>query len=202
MKNNPLAARDSHIWSLRLMSTILSIVCIWLISALISIPREIQVRIPPDHTKGLLLNQSHYPNSALYSNAFMIFTSIQYWSEDGETDYKKNIQDYRCYIGTDMKHWLEQDYSRKKADNEINQRTRVLSMASPYQDSYIREAGNGTWYVWLDVMVREYYIGELVKEIRMVYPLRISRDNRDCNPVDIAVDGLFDNPTRVDTEVE
>lgn len=197
MKRNILDARDSHIWSLRMFAVLITIVATSAIYGLITAADEVKVRIPPDYAKGVLLEPNAFPKSALYANAYMIFQSLQFWQHNGQDDYKTNIEAYGCYVNAPMLQWLNNDYQQKNADHELFRRTRNIAVAGTYSDDLVQEVGNGVWRVWLDIRIRDYLDNELFKETMVRYPLQIAVDHRPCNPVNLAIDAMFDTPRRI-----
>ncbi len=197
MKKNALTARDSHLWSLRAVTLMSTLVAVYAIYGLSVATNEITVRIPPDYSKGVLLNPNTFPKSALYAGTYMIFQNLQFWKNDGQDDYKRNLDAYSCYTNAPMKKWLEDDYAEKNRARELFRRTRNISLAGVYNDNLVQEVGNGVWRVWLDIQIKDYLSNELFKQTTVRYPFQIAVDNRSCNPLGIAIDSMFSNPVRI-----
>src|SRR5690625_7251844 len=86
--------------------------------------------------------------------------------------------------------WLAEPPLRPRT---LHRRARTRSLA-PYQfytDDYVRDAGNGTWYVWLDMTITERVAGEVVKDDVIRYPLYAYLDSRSCNQFGVAIGGFF-----------
>ncbi len=201
-EHNPLKARDAHIWTLRILCVLLGLITLVAIAALQNVPNEIKVRIPPDYANGVLLDQSAYPKSAIYANAYLILQNLQHWKDSAETDYPANVKKFECYMYPEMKTWLMNDLSSKRVSGELRDRKRFPRLAGTYGQNSVTPVGNGVWHVWIDVQYTDYLHDEPFKTSTVRYPLIVATDERACNPLGISIKGLFTQVRRIDTEIK
>ena len=169
---------------------------------------EIAIHIPPDiPTNGLTIKADSYPKSTIFSFVFYVWQSINDWSEDGETDYSKNIDKYSAYLTPDFKRVLLNDRNERLNNGELQSRIRNMQglngeLFDPKNVTYL---GNGVWLVHLMVRLTERMNdnGKMVKDTGISYTFRVVRSEEDAdhNQWGLALDGYAASPDRVKTFV-
>lgn len=193
---NALTARDRLVWYLVMVIVLLGALLAHAQYRLATVQTDITMHVPPDVSKGATLKPNQPQASSMYLYTQHIWKQINEWLTSGTTDYKAAIEKYKCYVSPDFHGWLNRHYDRERSNGALS-RTRSLRPHQFYTDDYVREAGNGTWYVWLDMNIKERVAGELVKDDVVRYPLYAYLDSRSCNEFGVSIGGFFADPERL-----
>lgn len=138
---------------------------------LVTVQTDITMHVPPDLSRGARLKPNRPEPSSVYLYTQHIWQQINEWLSSGTTDYRAAIDQYQCYVSPEFFGWLNRHY--------------------------VRDAGNGTWYVWLDMTITERVAGEVVKDDVIRYPLYAYLDSRSCNQFGVAIGGFFADQERL-----
>lgn len=196
-------ARDAHIWTLRMALVFLTVICVCLLGVIYHKQNRFTIQVPPDLTKGALIKpgELQIPNS--YAFAHYIWQQINEWPVSGKADYPKKIKDYACYLSPSFLKWLEANHTEKLSRGEL-ERTRTMTSTHVYDKAFVQPMGNNTFNINLSMRVTERILEQKtdtpLKDIELVYPLRVVSDNRSCNEMGMALDGFFEQPRRVGGE--
>lgn len=170
--------------------------------------KSIRVYIPPQiPVSGITQSASHIPLSSIYSFAFYIWQGINYWPENGLTDYKKNIDQFSPFLTPKFKQALLRDVQERQAHGELQDRLRHLQGAngSTFEVKDIESLGHDTWIVHLHMRLSEHMNmnGNAVKDVVLNYSLRVVcyDINPQKNPWGLALDGFVENPERIHTYI-
>ena len=191
-KRNKLTAQQSHIWTLRMILAALLVllgVSQYHIQTKVT---EIRAHVPPDLSSGAALshNKPHPANAYIFSR--YIFLRLNDW-EDGNTDFKKHIESYECYVSSRYKKQLMDTYHDKRKKGELT-RTRRTKPLGSYSDSLVSTLSSNTYLVWLDVNITEEVNNYPVKDINVRYPIRVTTSDRPCNKMGLELDGYEYTP--------
>lgn len=169
---------------------------------------KIRVQIPPQiPVSGLTVAQGEVPKTTVYSFAYYIWQSLNYWQKDGMQDYQTQINQLTPFLTPDFKVSLIQNYNNLLNDGELQERIRLMQGAegSAYTPDAVIEIGHGTWVVHLKMRLTEMMSSnaKVVKDIEVNYTLKVVQYDVDAvqNPWGLAIAGLADNPERVATIV-
>lgn len=165
-------------------------------------PAKLRVYLPPDISQGALLKANTVPDSTVYAFAYQIFTAVNTWSSNGESDYKHNINAYKNYLSPMFQERLHEDYTHKHATGALKRkRTMTAITGAAYSPNRIKVLGNGLWQVMLKLKITESIKGSVVKETILDYPLLISQVNTSVqvNPWGLVIIGFSAMPQRVET---
>lgn len=158
-------------------------------------PSDITIHYPPDLRSGGSMKVGQIADSEVYLFAQYITQQLNNWKKDGSKDYLSNINKLSAYFTPSYKAYLLQDYKARKSRGELRNRVRNWSPTpgASYKDAYVQPLGKG-WLVWLDVDIKEYVDGGMVKNVRFKQPIRVVRYdvNRELNPWGIALNGPGD----------
>lgn len=193
---NALTARERLAWYLLMVIVLLMIGLMHAHWRLVTVQKDFKMHIPPDVSQGALLTPDMPGNASVYMYTHYIWRSLNTWRESGAKDYLPAIEAFACYVSPDFLKWLKADQTRELSAGNLA-RTRDMSAVHFYQDNYVKPAGNGTWYVWLDMSLEERVSGEIIKDATIRYPLYAYIDQRDCNLLGVSVGGFFSDPERL-----
>lgn len=161
----------------------------------------IEISLPPDPSQGALLKRDVKDPSEVYTFALWHYQQLQHWAKAGHLDYKQNIDDLVPLITPAFKGFLDRDYRTRLDRGELNNRIRHLEPHGDmhYEDSRIRAIGSGTWVVMADYVVKEWYLGEEIKQIPLRYYLRVVKTPVTAkNRFGLRMDGYYDEPERLE----
>jgi integrating conjugative element protein (TIGR03746 family) len=193
----------AHIATLRAMAGILSLVVLALWYGWFHAKGDLRIHIPPDLRSGAVLRPDDPKPENVYAFARTIFQGINYWPEDGQTDYGKAIFAATYYLTPAFREALNNDLDLRGKAGELAQRVRSVQEipGHGYDESRVRVLGNGAWVVALDFRVHEFVRGTAVKTVAVSYPIRVSamRSDPTQNPWGLALDGYDgDGPRRME----
>lgn len=189
---------------LKMMIGILVFVCLALCLGWISSPSRLTIYIPPDIQNGATIKAGSIPASLIYSFTYEVWQELNYWPENGEMDYKKNLVTYRPYLTQQFNAECQQEYDELKKSGQL-QRIRYLQGASgaAYDSMNIKQLSSNTWEVDLKMRLTEYKNNQPVKDVDIIYPLKITRVNvsQHNNPYGLAIAGFIAEPKRLNTYI-
>lgn len=196
---------DAHIIKIqKWFISILSIICVAFFTGWITCPSRLTVYIPPDIQNGATIKAGAIPPSLIYSFSYEIWQELNYWPEELGDDYQNNINIYWAYITPQFKTDLLNDYADLKSSGQL-QRIRYMQGLSgaAFDSANVKKIGNETWEVDLKMRLTEYKNNQIVKDIDIVYPLKITRVNTSAqnNPYGLAIAGFTSEPKRLKTYI-
>ena len=189
--------QKTFIYILSLLSLLFSIG--WM-----SAPSRLTVYIPPEIQNGATLKVGSIPDPLIYSFAYEVWQELNYWPGENGEDYQKNIRTYWSYLTPKFKAELLEDFAELKASGQI-QRIRYLQGLSgaAYDSVNVKKLGNDTWEVDLKMRLTEFKNNQTVKDIEIIYPLKVTRVNvsPQNNPYGLALAGFVTEPQRQKTYI-
>ena len=103
---------------------------------------KIKVDIPPQIPEsGMTLTQSEVPDTTIYSFAFYVWQSMNYWETNGLVDYKKNIEQFSPFLSPSFKLKLVDDYNNLLGQGEVQDRIRLMQ-GEAYDGSDVQYVGH------------------------------------------------------------
>lgn len=197
-----LAARDSHINSLRLGLVIILIVTMGLWYGWQTAPRDLTIHNPPDLRAGSTRAWWEVPPGSVYAFTFYIFQQLNRWPTNGDVDYARNLQSLNAYLTPACHSQLEQDYRYRRDAGELRDRVRGTYEipGRGFNNKRVEVIDRDNWLVTLDLTVDEYYRSEPVKRALVRYPIKVVRYDVDAenNPWGLAIDCYSANPQRLE----
>lgn len=155
-------------------------------------PKDITVHYPPDLRSGAKMKIGEVPHTEVYLFAQYILQQLNSWDINGTEDYPKKVSMLRHYLTPDYQQQLEEDIKEREGSGELRNRVRHFSYkpGSAYEENFVQSDGDA-WLVWLDVDIKEYVLGKVVKKVFLRYPIRVVRYDvdRERNPFQLALDG-------------
>lgn len=197
--------REQRIRDWRLVSCGLFIVIVLLVFENIRARENLWVWSAPDITVGQKL-QNGQPNAAyVYGFAHTVLAGISRWKEDGEREYKDNIERYSNYLSKELRQQLRVDYDKRRnpgpgMPNELKNRSREISLidlSSP--DKYVVAISASRYHVYLDVYDEERLGGTQIKfgSYRYVLEVVLDTSNFETNGTGLRVAGFVSKPERI-----
>ena len=163
-------------------------------------PHIIDVYQPPDPRYGTVSRQGEVPPNYVYSFADYIFTSLNHWDKNGETDYPENITRFRNYLTPQFRKVLEAERQNLVGGevNELKDRTRIMVPAADevFTPKSVKILGPDAWVVYFDMHIVEHIDDRIIKNKYLRYPIRVVRYriSREANPSQLALDGYVSEP--------
>jgi integrating conjugative element protein (TIGR03746 family) len=165
-------------------------------------PSNLTLYVPPDIQNGATIKANTIPNPLIYSFAYEVWEEINTWPKNGEIEYKQNIQTYWSYLSPQFMREMLDNFEELKLSGQL-QRIRYMQgmSGSAFDPNNVKKLGNDTWEVDLKMHVSEYKNNQIVKDVEIVYPLKIARVNiaRSLNPYELAITGFVSEPKRINT---
>ncbi|MDO5055664.1 MAG: TIGR03746 family integrating conjugative element protein, partial [Pasteurella oralis] len=202
--NNALRSDRFHIQSLRIIIFLLIGLCCFLGYGWHSAPKHLTIHNPPDLRSGSTRAWWEVPPSSVYGFAFYIFQQLNRWPQDGEKDYKRNIEALSAYLTPECQQFLLRDYEQRDLLGELRSRVRGVYEipGRGFSQSRVKINSQDDWDVTLDLSTDEYYLDNPVKRVTVRYPLHIVRYdvNPEANPWGLALNCYRDTPKRLELQ--
>jgi len=170
-----------------------------------SAPQRLRIFVAPTQiAEGATVQADVVPDDVVYAFTFQVFSAMNTWSMDGNTDYISAIKQYRYYETDGFYHDLMDDYETRKAEGSLD-RLRAMTGYSGmgFMPGSVTARGEGVWEVDLKLQVVERVGNTIVKDVLIQYPMRVVRTNLSValNPWGLAIDGYVQTPQRIKTFV-
>ncbi|MEO8402574.1 MAG: PFL_4703 family integrating conjugative element protein [Gammaproteobacteria bacterium] len=205
--NHAWRKEDADANVIRLQKKFIGILCVISLGLYIGwmrAPSDLTIHIPPDIQNGATIKVGNIPTSLIYSFAYEIWQEMNYWPQDGELDYQKNIHTYWSYLTPQFKSDLLAEYEDLKISGQA-QRIRYLQgmNGAAFDPVNVKKLGNDTWEVDLKMRMTEYKNNQPVKDVEILYPLKVTRINVSPknNPYGLALAGFAAEPVRLKTYI-
>lgn len=161
--------------------------------------KEQLIRLEPDLRVGTVRNAWEVPPAFVYSFALTIIQKIHHWSENGSSDYSKNIMMLQNYITPGCRAFLTNDFTNKKKSGQLQNRTRIMMELSGIgfnSGGNTRLIRRGEWDVSLSLNVKEFIGEKLVKNKDIFWPVKVVEFNVDpeLNTQGLALDCFAGKP--------
>jgi len=177
------------------------IAALWI--ALMRLPSDMTVHIPPDLRNGASLSFEEIPRANVYTFAFYILQQLNRWPENGAQDYGAAIFRTSAYLTPEFRETLITDMHNKSRVGELTHRVRGLQAipGEGFSGRRVDIVSSDEWHVWLDLELAESVQGMTVKRTRIRYPVRVVRYavDAEANPWGLALAGYAGlGPSRID----
>lgn len=165
-------------------------------------PNQLRIHVPPDLSSGAVLRPDEAGQSNVYAFTYYIWQQLYRWPKDGETDYEDRIHMLRHYLTPGCFQDRLDDFTTRRQRRELNGRERAVweIPGRGFSPERVVSLGNGSWRVYLDLLIEETMLGEPIKTRAVNYPLSVVRYNIDPehNAFGIAIDCLADTPMAIE----
>lgn len=183
---------------------VLLLICIGLWIGWMSAPSRLTVYVPPDLSGGVLLKHNEIPKSTVYSFAYEAWQELNYWPQSGEQDYATNLRAYAFYLTKSFQLVLQQDYADLKTAGQVDRARTLQGLAdAAYDEADVKQLDANTWEVDLHMRLTETKNNQIVKDVEILYPLKVTRANfsQKYNPFGLALAGFVSEPQRIKTYI-
>lgn len=183
---------------------ILCAVCVILAAGWMTAPSHLRIYIPPDISNGATLRVNEIPNPLIYSFAYELWQEINYWPEENGLNYTKNLKTYAAYLTPGFQQSLLQEDADLKAAGQIQRQRFIQGLSgAAFNPENVKKIGTDTWEVDLTVRLMEYKNNEPVKDVEILYPLKVTRRDvsQSDNPYGLALAGFISPPIRGKTYI-
>jgi integrating conjugative element protein (TIGR03746 family) len=192
---------------IQLQKRLMGVLCVFSLAFFIgwiTAPSRLTVYVPPDIQNGATLKVGTIPSPLIYSFAYEVWQELNYWPEDKGETYLKNIRAYGSYLTPAFKAELLEEDTHLKASGQI-QRIRYLQglNGAAYDPLNVKKLSHDTWEVNLKMRLTEFKNNQAVKDIEMIYRLKVTRVNvsPQNNPYGFALAGFVAPPERQKTYI-
>ncbi len=155
-------------------------------------PTDIRLHYPPDLRSGAVMKINEISEAEVFVFTNYILQQLNNWPVNGEKDYLSKIQILRAYFTPEYQAYLKDDYEQRKRQGELRNRVRIWSLlpGSIYRDEFVQPLGRN-WLVWLDVSIKEFVNGGIVKNLKLRVPMQVVRYDVDpeSNPWGLGLNG-------------
>lgn len=169
-----------------------------------SAPQNMVVYLPPDLSQGTTTKPNQISTAYVYAFGFQIWQELNYWPNNGNQDYKQNIDNYGAYLTPRFKQALLEDFNSKQSTGELS-RVRTLQgmQGAAFNIKKIKKLSANSWEVDIDAKLTESSDGVVTKDVEIEYPLRVVRMQISTthNAYGLALDGVVSPPKRIKTFV-
>lgn len=183
---------------------LLFVICLLAFAGWMSAPSRMIVYVPPDISNGATLKPNQIPGPLVYAFAYEVWQEINYWPHDGTQDYKNNIHTYWSYLTPDFKANLLLDDANLQAAGQLDRQRYLQGMnGAAFNAANVKKIGVNTWEVDLTMRLTEYNNNQPVKDIEILYPLKVTRRNisQQDNPYGLVIAGFVSQPQRLKTYI-
>jgi integrating conjugative element protein (TIGR03746 family) len=196
---------DAHVIKLqKIFIYILAVLSLIFSIGWMTSPSRLTIYIPPEIQNGATLKVGSIPDPLIYSFAYEIWQELNYWPKEDGDDYQKNIHRYWSYLTPKFKSELMSEEKDLRLSGQLQRIRSLQGLSGAAFDSInVKKLGNDTWEVDLRMRLSEYKNGQAVKDIEIIYPLRVTRINESPqnNPYGLALDGFISEPERIQTYI-
>ena len=183
---------------------VLVVISLCLIVGWMSAPSRIRIFIPPDLSSGATVKADQILASTAYNFAYVVWQEVNTWRNTGEADYKNNLGAYQYYLTKQFLSDLEEDQNELESSGQLD-RIRYMTGLSgaAFDPSFVKALSNNSWEVDLTMRVTEYKNNQIVKDVEILYPLKITRSDvaQSMNPYGLVLAGFASEPQRIKTYV-
>ena len=165
-----------------------------------SAPSRLRIFIPPDMSSAVTQKADSIAAPSVYSFAYQVWRSINEWPQNGGDDYKLNIRTYWYYLSPQFQSDLLQDQTDLQASGQLQRQRYVQGVAgAAYDPANVKQLNKDTWEVDLKMRLTEYANHQIVKDVEIIYPLKVTRMDiaERLNPYGLVLAGFVSEPQRL-----
>lgn len=178
--------------------------CVLLIAGWMTAPSRLKIFIPPVLSSAVTQKADEIPMPSIYSFSYQVWQGINYWPANGAQDYKMDIRTNWYYLSSQFQSDLVQDEADLKSSGQLQRQRFMEGLAGEaYDASSVKKINGNTWEVDLKMRLTEYSNHQIVKDVEILYPLKVMRMNvsEKFNPYGLVLAGFVSEPRRLKTYV-
>jgi integrating conjugative element protein (TIGR03746 family) len=179
---------------------ILASLCVLLAIGWMTAPSRLKIFIPPALTSAVTQKAGEIPKPSIYSFAYQVWQGINYWPQTGDQDYKVDIRTNWYYLSSQFQSDLLQDETDLKSSGQLQRQRFMEGVAGEaYDSASVKQLSSDTWEVDLKMRLTEYSNHQVVKDVEILYPLKVIRMNvsEKFNPYGLVLAGFVSEPQRL-----
>lgn len=156
-----------------------------------------RISLPPTLEFGKIVNTGEIDPFEVYSLAGTITQQLNSW-QNGEQDFKKNINKFSAYITPAYRAYLLDEYNNLLKLGELSGRERSLQEEDLYQASHVKKQANG-WLVSIVFRQQEHINNQRFKNFRIKRFIKVvyRNINTEQNPWGLQLDTPLRRPVRL-----
>lgn len=191
---------DAVIKAQRRNNIILAGICVLLSIGWMTAPSRLKIFIPPTLASAVTQRAGEIPKPSIYSFAYQVWQGINYWPQSGDQDYKTDIRTNWYYLSSQFQSDLLQDETDLKSSGQLQRQRFMEGVAGEaYDATSVKQLSSDTWEVDLKMRLTEYSNHQVVKDVEILYPLKVIRMNvsEKFNPYGLVIAGFVSEPQRL-----
>ena len=196
--------KNREIMTGRIAIGALLVICLVLCAIIFTAPSRLMIYNPPDLRAGSQRPWWEVPKSTVYAFAYQTFQQLNRWMENGEEEYKLNIERNKAFITPSCQEFLKKDYYDRLSNGELRERARGVYeiVGRGFKDSSVIVHTPDSWTVNIDLSVDEYFKDEPVKRVLTRFPVNIVRMETDLqnNPWGLGFNCYSSIPLRLEAK--
>ena len=182
----------------------LLVICLVLCAIIATSPNRLMIYSPPTQQAASLRLGGKSPKPNVYAFAYQTFQQLNRWMENGEEEYKANIEKNKAFLTPSCQEFLKKDYYDRLSNGELRERARGVYeiVGRGFKDSSVIVHSPDSWTVNLDLSVDEYFKDEPVKRVLTRFPVNIVRMETDLqnNPWGLGFNCYSSIPLRLEAK--
>lgn len=189
-----------HIATLRAVAAALGIAVVFLLALLTISTRSVRLSLPPTLEYGAEIATGKIQPHEVYSFAGYIHQQLYTWRNDGQIDFKKNIERLRYFLSPDSFQHYRKKFKTLDKKGELSKRSRYVLPAAAYADNLVTVHSKRSWTVTLYYYLHETLDGITIKDgIKIAVSLPVFYENKDpqYNPWGLWIGVPLASPQRI-----
>ena len=181
--------KNREIMTGRIAIGALLVICLVLCAIIATSPNRLMIYSPPTQQAASLRPWWEIPKPNVYAFAYQTFQQLNRWMENGEEEYKANIEKNKAFLTPSCQEFLKKDYYDRLSNGELRERARGVYeiVGRGFKDSSVIVHSPDSWTVNLDLSVDEYFKDEPVKRVLTRFPVNIVRMETDLQSMGIGI---------------
>lgn len=163
----------------------------------LTLNRTHRISLPPTLEFGTIVNTGEIDPFEVYSLAGTITQQLNSW-QNGEVDFKNNINKFSAYITPEYRAYLLDEYNNLLKLGELSGRERSLQEEDIYHNSHVKKRADG-WLVRIVFRQQEHINNQRFKNFRIKRFINVvyRNINPEQNPWGLQLDVPSQRPVRL-----
>ncbi len=157
-----------------------------------------RISIPPSIEFGAMVDTDTINPFEIYQIAGAITQQLYLW-QDGEQDFKKNINKFNAFITPAYRQYLLAEYNNLLKIGQLKGRERSLQPVNIYKESSVQKNNDGEWTVAIDFQHQEHIDNQRFKDFVIRHLIRVvyRQIDGESNPWGLQLDVPTIKPLRL-----
>lgn len=147
-----LANAKLTILLLMFINILLSGIALFAILGLNHVPSNMTFYVPPAIPEnGIKLKSGEIPKATIYSFTYYVWQSLQTWLDNGENDYKNNLEKFSPYLTENFRNQLANEVTSLDSQGMLlhHEQTSFDATQDGFNPNNVTYLGHDTWLVHL-----------------------------------------------------